>query len=287
MATTAAQDGFRPVHEAHAIEQVLIAIQFAAPLVDDALRTVFEATNHLTDTLPGRHEIRGMGFQIGVNGVMPLASQIVGEMPSGVVRSSTDGSGVLVKELRIDRQSLVFRTQVYAGWAAVWAETSRYFDSVLQHVGTTQVASYGLTYIDKFIWQGRPETCSPGALLKLDSPYIAPKSFEARDLWHTHSGRFLRNSDFVKRLEAVDVDCLDEPDLRVGSTQNFQRVVRVATNVVDFYNQPGFAARVISGEEARQGMVSAFAELHAQQKVVISQILNAEAAQRIGLQGTV
>jgi hypothetical protein len=141
---------------------------------------------------------------------------------------------------------------------ACWSEAQTYFDEILGHIGSSQVASFGLTYIDKFIWTGRPEACRPTELLRTNSLHIAAKSFDARDLWHCHSGAFSRFSDTVKRLEVVDLDCLDEADTQGGQAPVLRRSIRIAINVVDLLNQPGYELHIINGQQAKGEMDSRF-----------------------------
>jgi hypothetical protein len=207
----------------------------------------------------------------------------MGELPSGVVRSLADARGVLIKELLIDRQNVVFRSQAYTRWDAFWAEASSYVDEVLSHIGAANIGSYGLTYVDRFIWTGPPETCRPIDLLRTSSPHIAPKSLDAHDLWHCHSGSFTRISDTVKRLQVVDLDSLDDLDMQGGQIPTMKRSIRIAINVADMYNQPGYASHFVNGSAARGELGQQFAELHTQQKRVIAEILNDASAARIGL----
>jgi|GEM_PF-1537198 len=281
MSASATHGEFLPIHEAHSIEQVVVAVQFATPLADDVIRSISETLDTFSESLPIRNDIRGMGFQVGLNGVTPIVSP-ANEMPSGVVRMALDATkGSPLKELRIDRQNLVFSTQSYTRWAAVWDEANGYFEKILTHINGTKVLSYGLTYIDKFHWTGRPELGLPAKALRLNSPYMTPKSFESHDLWHCHSGSFSRVSDTVKRLEVVDIDYLDEASVQAYS--GTQRVVRIAINTVDIYNQPGYTPLEIDGNAASKELSSKFGALHDLQKNIVGAIINDELAHKVGL----
>jgi uncharacterized protein (TIGR04255 family) len=282
VSSIASQSGFKPVHAAHAIEQLIVAVQFEAQLSDDAIIAVNEVMAQFADDLPVRNDIRGMGFQIGPNGVAPIAHAI-NDRPDGVVRSRFNERGVQIKELRIDRQSLVFRTLLYTRWDAVWGETQRYFNKILQKLEGCNIGSYGLTYVDKFIWQGAAAACKPLLLLRDDSPHVAAKCLTAQDLWHCHSGMFTRASNHIKRLEVVDLDCVDELNEQVGFGSPSQRIVRISINVVDILNQLGHDTRVISGTAAIKELSRGFSELHDVQKRVASEIFTEETAVSIGL----
>lgn len=279
MANAAAQAGFRPVHEAHAIEHLLATIHFDRPLDDNGIRTAIELMAQFHDKLPSRSEIRGMGFQIGPQGVMPLMQAGPTEVPDGLVRYLSDGRGVMIKELRIDRQSIVFRTQAYTRWDAVWNEARGYIQAILPRLGVANISAYSLAYVDKFIWTGSHGSAQPASLFRTNSPYVTAKSFQAMDLWHCHTGRFESTSAEVKRLEAVNLDCADELDEAALP----QRVVRISTTITDIFNQPGFTPHQVNGVEALPMLDRAFPELHRVLKGVFSQIVSDAVAAQVGL----
>lgn len=282
MATTAAQDRFKPLHDAHAIEQLIATIQFEQPISDDAIRAAIAAMAEAQPLLKGSHDIRGVGFQVGPGGVFPMAAtQSSG--PDGHVRFATDDAGVVMRELRLDRQSLVFRTQAYTRWDRVWSEAQGYFSQVLPLLGDATVSAFGLHYIDKFVWQGSGESCRPPSLFKPGSPYITPRSMESQDLWHCHSGQFRAASPETKRLEVVDIDCVDEVVSSGQGLPSPQRVIRVGTVITDRFNQAGYTERKVECKNAMDAANQAFPTLHTELKRVFSEILSDEYAALVGL----
>ncbi len=276
-----AQDRFRPMHEAHSIEQVVITVRFDRPLTDEAIRSADETMSSLQDALPRRDSIQGMAFQVGPQGVMPIAPPIV-DVPNGIARTRTDNGGALIKDLRIDRQSINFRTFEYTRWEAVWTEAREYFGSLLPRLGETNIAAYALSYVDKFVWTGSRQTCRPTSLLKSGSLYVSPASFDADDLWHCHSGRFISANGHTKRLEAVNIDCVDENDI-TGITPQLVRVVRISTTLTDFLNQQGFLPRELPVTDAIGYLDGAAQELHSSLKSMFGAIVNDDTADQVGL----
>lgn len=281
MATSGARDGFRPLHEAHAIEQLIVSIQFDRPLADAGMRAANAVMSRFQEALPGRSDIMGVGFQVGPQGVMPI-TQMVSDAPNGVVRTLSDRRGVVVKELRIDRQALVFRTLMYTRWDAVWGEAREYFSQLLPALGDCGLAAYGLTYHDKFVWDGPRESCTPNSLLREGSPYISHAVFGSRDLWHSHTGQFVATGGPARRLQVINIDCVDEAD-GSKSPPEPTRVVRIATALTDFLNQAEHAQVSIPVSESMGHLDGAFAELHGMLKTVFLQIVSNDAAQQVGL----
>jgi len=278
MATADARERFEPVHDAHAIEQLIASIQFEQPHSDESMRAALDAMAQFEPDLPGVQDIRGVGFQIGLSGVVPIPPS-----SNGTIRFLTDGRGAIIKELRVERQSLAFRTQAYTRWDSVWAEAQRYFSVLLPVLGAVNVASFALQYIDKFIWVGDSSRCRPHTLIAPASPYISPQVLTSEDLWHCHSGQFRGVSGDVKRLEAIDVDCVDEvSDVRPVSQQT-RRVVRIATAITDLFNQPGYERRELSSGAAVDAAAHSFPVLHSELKRVFSEIISHEYAVRVGM----
>jgi uncharacterized protein (TIGR04255 family) len=256
-----------------------VTIHFDRPLDDHDIRIASESTAQLQSELPGRNEIRGVGFQIGPQGVMPLMQGGPTDASNGFVRFLTDSRGVVLKELRIDRQSISFRTQVYTRWSEVWIEARRYIDLLLPRQGDSNLSAYSLAYVDKFIWSGHAETAQSASLFRPSSPYIAPKSLEAEDLWHCHTGRFYKSSAQVKRLEAVNIDCSDE----LNETGQPQRIVRISTTITNILNQPSYEQHLVRGDNAMTMLDQDFPALHDALKAVFSEIVSESIAKQVGL----
>jgi hypothetical protein len=268
---------FEPVHDAHAIEQLIVTIQWDRPLSDAAISRMATVMAGFERELPGKAEVRGIGFAIGPAGISAL-SPTPTSGPDGIIRTLHDGKGSVVKELRVERQAISFRTMQYERWAKVWGEAKGYLAPLLSAADAGLVlAVYALTYTDKFDWRGHPEDCHPSKLFRSGSPHVTPSVFEATDLWHSHSGKFIKVSNQVKRLLVVDADCLDELE---GDKLRF---VRVATSVTEMLNQPGFQPLSVPLLTAIGYLDESFAQLHNLLKFVFGQIVTDEMAAEVGM----
>lgn len=280
MANALERTGFVPIHDAHAIEQLNTTVIFARPLSDTEMRQATESMSAFEATLPGFGQIMGMGFSIGPQGVSPMM-QNASEAPAGVLRTYTDPKGVVVKELKLERQALTFRTLAYTRWSTVWKEARNYFEVVLARVpNEVMLSGYTLSYSDKFIWHGVASEMDVNLLLRQDSEYITPKTFSANDLWHCHSGQFVRAKESVKRLIVVDCDCVDEQVFGAN-----RRVVRIGTTLTELLNQPGFEQSTIPLPSSMNTLDEAFRILHNELKKVFSEIVSDAIAETVGLNG--
>jgi hypothetical protein len=193
------RDGhFEPIHEAHAIEQVSFVFQIDRPLDDATFSEVRAVIDQFQSELPGRVELQGFALTIG-------APRPGGPVPSGPIAGTmlrrTAPDGTIESELRVERESAIFRTTLYTRWDAVWACGRKYFEAVLQkYVAKASVSGIGLTYVDKFAWVGKAAECRQSLLLRPASKYLCPHIYAAQDLWHSHTGAFLRVDNATKRL---------------------------------------------------------------------------------------
>jgi hypothetical protein len=278
MPTAARTDAFEPVHDAHAIEQVVLSLQFDRPLDDSAIERVQAASAPFAEALPGRSEVRSFGVAFGLQGLSPMVQNPTSS-PDGFVRTRTAPNGAVEKELRVDRNGTLFRTTVYTRWANVWDEARRYFSVILGAVDDgAALNSYSLQYVDKFIWEGDIANCRPERLLRPNSAFVCPHVFLAKDLWHSHSGYFERSDEATKRLYVINVECGDE----VVETTT-RRVVRITTAITDLLNQPSFGATRVPVGEGAAYLDDKMNTIHNLLKNVIGRIVNDEICQRIDL----
>lgn len=267
---------FEPIHEAHAIEQVLFGLQFANPIDDDTFVKVRKAAEQFLPSLPGRTDIQSITLAFGVPG--PVGAFSSG-LPPGTVFSKSRPDGTIENELRIERASVTFRTTLYTRWDAVWAGAHRYFEVILPiYVAQVGILGISLNFVDKFAWIGAISECRPKLLLREASGYLCPHVFTAQDLWHSHTGAFLRTDSAIKRLLNINADCVDE-----NRPEGPRRVVAITTVLTDFMNQPGFETSSITASNAGEFFDTRMHQLHTYSKKVFGNVINDEMSKRIAL----
>lgn len=282
MSATLAQSGrFDPVHAAHAIEQVVFVVQFDPPLDESQLSEIREAALQFKSEkdLPGQMEIQEIAIAFGSPGaaVAPPPPR----MPPGLVLQSTGRDGAVESDLRVERASLTFRTTLYTRWDAVWIQARRYFESMLsKYAQYSQIATISLNYVDKFVWAGPLDQCSPNLLLHPQSKYVCPHVYEVTEFWHSHTGKFIRTDAYTKRLLNVNVDYLEEV-----SGVDSRRVVAITTVVSDMLNQPGYSSTEVAKEDVLEFVDERMQKLHAFGKEILSGIVSPEMSKRIALIG--
>jgi len=272
MPDTTNQNGqFNPLHAAHAIEQVMLTLQFDQPVDNAIFGRVREAAGQFRQELPGEAEIHGLTFPFGPDVRPPINS--------GISFRRAEPDGTVGQELRVDRTSLSFITTRYTRWNEFWTQASRYFNVLAPiYAGHARLAGVGCTYVDKFVWSGNTVNCRPALLLRGDSKYICPHVFTADDLWHSYTGAFIRVDRNTKRLLNVNVDHTDE--LRLGETR---RIVAITTVLSDQLNQAGYDPCTVTPDTVTDFINTRIQALHVFSKVVFGNIINDTMSRRIAL----
>ena len=265
---------FKPVHDAHAIESVLTGIQFSQALDDNGFKEVREMAMSFKDDLPRQVEVQGIMLSFGSSGVLP-------NPPSeGFVLQNIERDGSISSELRIETASITYRTDTYIRWDDMWSTAKKYFDTLVpKFTKITEIAGISLKYFDKFVWDGNVSEFQPKLLLRKDSEYLCPHIYVSDDLWHSHTGKFMRVENNIKRLINLNVDCLDERE----ASGNDQRVVKIATVITDNFNQPGYGTTNIDPQSVGNFVDKHMENLHKFSKQMFGNIICDDMCKRVGL----
>ena len=277
MAETIASRAFEPIHKAHAIDQVAVAVIFDRQLDDDALRAAKEVIGK-PEELPGRTELRGVSIQIGSTSPTPAVPTLPAVAGYGFTKVQPDG--FLETELHIQRSAITFRTLFYTRWANVWGQAKRYIDAVLPLYlqSGARLNQVSLNYVDKFVSSALVEECRPTEILKKDSPFLCSNIFGSNDLWHCHSGRFERRNDTTKRLITVNVDFISET-----IHEQDRRTVVIASVIADLFNQATYSPFDLDPNDAPRTIDACFQGLHEADKDVLRSIISDDMSRRIAL----
>jgi hypothetical protein len=231
--------GWQPIHENHAIDVMAAVLTFAQPVPDVALRRMLRAAEDAAFAagLRSRHSTQAAQLIIGPQGIATTG-------PTGGLQGllfnalfeGEDGApipGRIAEQLQVDANSIVYRTWRYVSWS--WqAERMRSLMNPTLALAreVTSVATTRLEYLDRFWFEGEPQQAITSDLLRVDCPQLAPYIFEQEDLWHVHTGAFVR-PDPLKRLQQVLVDALNAPE--PGQATGAQRWILITTALEDVF----------------------------------------------------
>ena len=262
---------FNPLHAAHAIESVQFSINFSKPISDESWTAVLSAAREFKDELPGEEAIQT--FTPGLN-------LTIGAQPGGIVRKRVSADGTPEEEFVVTKTFLMYRTSRYTRWSACWAQAKKLMDRTLASIsGGIELSAISLNVVDKFIWTGDAfggETLA--RLIQRNSDYVSPHVFKRENFWHSHTGAFVKQDAYTRRLENVNLDHIEED--RAGDRR---RTIAITVVLSDQFQQVGyepFTDRVNGTSGVIDGHIQ---QLHVQNKQILANIISNDFATRIAL----
>jgi hypothetical protein len=208
---------WQPIHDNHAIDVMAVVVSLAEAMPEKLFRQVSKLLEEkaFSAGLRSRHALGA--FQISISpsgGILPQGANQQGLMFNALFETPEGESipGKLAEQVQIDTLRIIYRTWRYVSWS--WqAEHLRSLvrpalDSLLPIVA---VGSLRFEYLDRFSFAGPTGAADLALVLRKGSPVIPPYVFEQRDLFHSHTGAFIRNAKGQRRLHMTNIDLLDEP----------------------------------------------------------------------------
>jgi uncharacterized protein (TIGR04255 family) len=269
---------FEPLHEKHAIEQVIVQVNFDRPLPENEFSPPqkWQRLNaELNGRLPAFLSEPGLQFTHGSPVPKPgfSAHQLAYVGPDGIP----------LRLLRLERGLISYAATDYTRWEIIkkdaWdviraALEGHYLPNDLMVISTT------LHYFNRFRWVGKNEEMVPSQLLRRDSPWIAPKLYHQNENWHCHCGEFRKQNAAVRRLINVNTDVVSQE-----SPSGPSRSVSVSVMLVDALNQTGYEKTDgMTGDIALTWISNQLDDLHTAEKIIMAEVISTELQDRISLE---
>ncbi len=278
--------GWHPIHDNHAIDVMAAVVTFSEPIPDRVLARALRAADEVAIPagLNSRHSTDTMQFIVGPQGISTpaVAPANVQGLRYNAIFKNEDGTPVLGKiaeQLQVDANSIVYRTWRYVSWSWQLDRMRSLMASPFAAVSdVVSVMSTRLEYLDRFWFDGEPQDAPTSELLRVNSPQLAPHIFNERDLWHVHTGAFIRPGP-RKRLQQIMVDALDSA--APASPGPIRRWVHITTALEDRFS----AGALDDPRENADFPFNGFNEMHSVLKDLLGTIITAPTASRIYLSG--
>ena len=274
----------RPIHAAHSIQELTLALEFQSALSQKALQNLYDHRSEFSDQLPGDQIFRGHLLPVGqglqIQG-FPAAQALVAtgsggdQMPIVAVQFiRMQPSGVLDTRLTAQQNSVAFTCMAYSRWVEVWNIGRGLFSRVVPMIMESPVIIFGMNYVDKYLISGNPEEFNPLDLFRDNGSHI-PSIILDKPLFHIHQGYFSALHSGGKALVNVNVDVQD--DAVAG------RVVTVTTYLRAFADPPEESAERLF-TDGRDGVADVkMEELHEKAKSILADLLSDKMVEKINL----
>ncbi len=284
---------WRPAHEAHAIERVSLTFQFVEAAPSKPWQAVLDAATKDMQAHNFSFIANALSFpEVLISGAIQGQPGLSIEMsPGGIITQQhlavtgrtfriVEGTSVR-EEIQIHRDRLVHQASVYDGWDSYKGRTLALLGASLDKLlPLVDLANVKLEYWDRFVFDGDSRGVDYSELLRSDSAHLPGFPFGTNRLWHSHVGYFMPLEGTARRLTNVNVDVLDiiqSVGLDPQSGSPTQR------RSVGIYTMAQDSIQPTDSPSDQGGTISIVDGLHADLKAVLSDVITAEAADRISL----
>ncbi|MFC5737732.1 TIGR04255 family protein [Sinirhodobacter huangdaonensis] len=201
--------GWKPIHEAHAIDRVRILVQFNSPLTDKILtKAAAPATSKFQELgfeQLHRAESTIQGFMIAIP-PGPIAPEIA--QNGWVLKRGS--AGVLTEEAGFRDGVFGYLSTEYGRWDNLATRFWDVFEVPLSiALDSTDISSIKLEYWDRFVFDGEPTSADIRDLLATVDPVIPKSAVSGAMLWHSHSGWFEDHNGSIVLVNR-NIDVIDE-----------------------------------------------------------------------------
>lgn len=284
----------RPWNESgHAIVQAEFAVNLGAPAAPSTIRELLSLHPKVRERYPRRQELNAVQIAtLGTEGAAP--PPVPGEMQlGGFIFDSLEPNGETERSITLVGNRFSVMRADYESWDRTWGEAREIFVLMLPVLlERSSVIGFHLQYQDRFVWDGERCRFRAEMVFRKNSRWLAPNVFEAEDLWHSHHGFFEYPEEphihqLLNVLEA-QISPLATPGS--GSETEFATDVKLSHRIVHGIDRSGgrpVEARTVGdifGNEDGAGLLDIYmAEMHDRNKLILSQTINDEMCDRIGL----
>jgi len=271
----------KPVNKTHSIAEVAFVFQFASDFIDADINRVMSLKHILKDQLPNMEPIQAIGIQLQGGSVNPpnfLPAKLM-----GVSFSCFGKDGSVEKLLKIEKNMVVVNVMTYTRWSAVWDEVRNYLQLVAEKISgpENQVVTIGLTYIDRFVYEGKAMEYRCTDVFNEASEFLTSRAFKAGPYWHVHQGWF-EPSEVAPR-------CLNILNINSADAGNEHHTTIEHRGVFQFLDPISNIKSMFFGgddESSKESKIDQFfTKLHENNKEVLLKTLSKEMIKEIQLEG--
>jgi hypothetical protein len=278
-------DGWRPIHDNHAIDVMAVAVAFAEVIPTILFKRIIRLADEaaVRAGLRGRQNATSLQFTIGGPPSASMAPTL-GQVFNSFVEVG-EGSVVpnqVAEQLSVEQTQIVYRTWRYVSWE--W-QAERIGVLVLPllaaAIESVPLASITMEYLDRFRFDAEDVSAAKySAILREGSALIPPHVFLRNDLWHSNTGAIVPTDEGRKILEQVQIAVLDDAPPPVGSNKSHTRWLNITTT-----RDYRFALGVDVEPPNPDVIRVALNHMHTELKQTLALIITDAMTKRIGLWG--
>ena len=187
----------------NSIEAVGIVVSFSRKLTQGEIDRLLGLESFLKDQLPVFSKLQEFGVTVENNQVKAQSSEFKGV----VLQKLSEVPGKIDWVVQVSEDSLQVTCGKYDRWKFVLPKALEYIQAVYRFLDldSLSINAIGCQFIDKFVYEGNPETYNLGDVFDVESKFLPRNIKESNDLWHVHQGWFgqisaLTNAKAINQL---------------------------------------------------------------------------------------
>lgn len=183
---------WRPLNPQHAIEIARVVVAFSEVIPEKLQKATRQGVETRRESLgfPPANQLSGAAFtfQMGPGGPAPMAQ------PGPVsgwqfLRQAVPGRNL--EALELNGAELAYQAAEYGRWALFSERLKKVLGSVPEQLGAVlSRRATVLEYVDRFVFEGPPETADARDILGDTVSQIPENAAAGQSLWHIHRGWF-------------------------------------------------------------------------------------------------
>jgi uncharacterized protein (TIGR04255 family) len=266
----------------NAIAEMSIGIIFQSAL-DSSIGEKFTVVrDELVADFSKFEPIQQFVFNFGGSPQFPpmLPSGPVPQNPSGIAFTKTRGDGNIARIFRILNNSISFHIMEYTSWSEAKSLALDYTNRSLTKLATIDknpATALIVRYLDRFTFDGDPNTANAKMLLRPGTDLVAARIFESGSQWHCNSG-------WYQALVNQEV-ALNNLNLASALIQNVFGVVIEHTNLYTLPKPCNSLVELTHGADGRPSLEEILDLQHKVNVGVLRKLLIPDILKTIGLEG--
>lgn len=272
---------YLPFAGKNSIQEAVIAIHFAGEIDASVIESAFNRSQaDLKNDFPAGNLIQMMAIRVPANVNARPDTHLMQPQVGGFELSRPSANGSPARVLRLTKDLLSVNYMEYDSWDISCPQSIQYIRHVLEQLELVKnpVAAFSLRYIDRFTFDGPPDEANANLLFVENNKYITARSFEAKTMWHSHSGWFEKVGDDGSRI-------LNQ--LNIGSTVIDQTPsVTIDHNAVCQLTNHRQSVGTLLDEVSSISilMEPALKEMHMSNQIILKNLLLPDMLDKIGLE---
>jgi|ERR1700722_3638696 len=271
--------GYLPFAGRNSIAEMTIGVQFAVPFDSkvgesaDAIRSAFAID------FPKYDPLQAFTVNFG-SPIFPMPAANTGPNVSGFSLTKIKADTSPARILRVMTNMISAHFMEYTSWREIKPQATGYITKCIEILGILErnpAVGVLLRYVDRFTFDGMPESGTADALFKSSTKFVAPRVMHSGYQWHSNSGWF----------EPIFRDAQTLNNLNVSSvrTRSASGITVDHTSILNLSKPCGSLSDLIAGAGDRPALQVILDKQHDANASLLRDLLKEEMLDTIGLKG--